>query len=208
MCERVTRPLKRGVMPLRIILRVLTFIIVLTSSALAQDVSLPRFEDYPAAKGFSVKPVAAVIAGEQARYYRTRIRRRAKDGPNFGGHYTVVTWGCGSGCLRFAVVDARTGRVYFNPKATNVSTVPHQDEDSLQFRLDSRLLVVSGVVFGLKHEQTEAKFYFEWRNHRFRLLKKTRIKIDKPIPLSLIKRIVKFRVKENLERAKAKVVRK
>jgi hypothetical protein len=56
------------------ILRVLTFIIVLSSSALAQEVSLPRFEDYPAPKDFSGKPVAAVIAGEQARYYRTRIR--------------------------------------------------------------------------------------------------------------------------------------
>jgi hypothetical protein len=163
-------------MPLLMILRVLTFIIVLTSSALAQGVSLPRFEDYPVAKDFSGKPVAAVIAGEQARYSRTRIRLGAKDGPNFSGHYTVVTWGCGSGCLWVAVVDARTGRVYFNPKAANVSTVPYQDEDSLQFRIDSRLLVVSGVVFGLRHEQSESKCYFEWRNHRFKLVKKTQIK--------------------------------
>jgi len=167
-------------MPLQMILLVLTSIIFFTSSALAQDVSLPRFEDYPAAKNFSGKPVATVIAGEQARYYRTRIRLGAKDGPNFAGHYTVVTWGCGSGCLWFAVVDARTGRVYFNPKAANVSTVPSQDEDSLQFRIDSRLVVVSGVVFGLSHEQSESKFYFEWRNHRFKLLKKTQIKKYSP----------------------------
>jgi hypothetical protein len=172
----VGAPLKRSVMPFRMILRVLTFIIVLTSSVLVQGVSLPRFEDYPAAKDFSGKPVATIIAGKQARYYRTRIRPGAKDGPNFSGHYTVVTWGCGSGCLWFAAVDARTGRVYFNPKAANVSTVPYQDEDSLQYRIDSRLLVVSGVVFGLRHEQSESKFYFEWRNHRFKLLKRFQVK--------------------------------
>ena len=55
-------------------------------------------------------------------------------------------------------------------------TVPYQDEDSLQFRIDSRLLVVSGYVWGLRHEQSEAKYYYEWRNNRFKLLRRTQIK--------------------------------
>ena len=30
-------------------------------------------------------------------------------GPNFAGHYFVVNWGCGSGCLMLVIVDAMTG---------------------------------------------------------------------------------------------------
>jgi hypothetical protein len=36
-------------------------------------------------------------------------------GPNFGGHYFVVNWGCGTGCLMMVVVDAITGHVYPPP---------------------------------------------------------------------------------------------
>jgi uncharacterized protein YdhG (YjbR/CyaY superfamily) len=35
-----------------------------------------------------------------------------------------------------------------------------------------------------------------------------RIQLDKPIPVGLVSRIVKFRVKENLERAKARAKKK
>src|SRR3954451_8378561 len=43
--------------------------------------------------------------------FRTRIREGATKGPNFAGHFTVVSWGCGSGCLSFVVVDAASGKV-------------------------------------------------------------------------------------------------
>ena len=161
---------------MNVILRISIATMLWACGALAQEQPLPRFEDYPAPGKFTGKPVPAIIAGQPARFYRTRIRSGAKEGPNFAGHYTVVTWGCGSGCRWYAVVDARTGRVYFNPKAASVMTVPYQDEDSLQFRIDSRLLVVSGYVWGLRHEQSEAKYYYEWRNNRFKLLRRTQIK--------------------------------
>src|SRR5438105_1150903 len=36
--------------------------------------------------------------------------RAAPDGPNFAGHYTVVTWGCGTECQMHAILDGRTGQ--------------------------------------------------------------------------------------------------
>lgn len=148
---------------------VVTFLV---GSVLAQADNLPRFEDYPARKEFTGKPAPAIIAHPRARLFRTMIKTQAQKGPNFAEHYTVATWGCGSGCRGFAIIDARTGRVYFNPKALNVMTPPYLDEDTLQFRPDSRLLIVSGTVDGLNGYQDEAKFYYEWKNNRFKLIRK------------------------------------
>jgi len=161
---------------MRFAVRILLAPMLLVCGALAQDRSLPLFESYPAPQKFTGQPSPAVIAGQLARKYQTRIKLGTRAGPNFAGHYTVVTWGCGSDCRWYAVVDARTGRVYFNPNAASVMTVPSQDEPSLQFRIDSRLLVVSGYVWGIRGEPSEAKYYYEWRNNRFSLLRKTGIK--------------------------------
>lgn len=47
----------------------------------------------------------------EARMFRTKINEALAMGPNFAGHYTVATWGCGSGCQEHAVVDAMTGNI-------------------------------------------------------------------------------------------------
>jgi hypothetical protein len=108
--------------------------------------------------------------------FRTMITTQAKGQPNFAGHYTLATWGCGSDCRGFALIDARTGRVYFNPRAWNVAGVPFQDEDRLQFRPDSRLLIISAWVDGVGGYQEEATFYYVWKDNRFRLIRKAKIR--------------------------------
>jgi hypothetical protein len=62
------------------------------------------------------------------------LREGAKQGPNFAGHYTVVMWGCGSDCMEVAVVDAKTGHVYFVPFTVS----PSMEAD---YRSNSRLFV-------------------------------------------------------------------
>ena len=37
------------------------------------------------------------------------------DGVNFAGHYVVASWGCGTGCAQFAIIDAITGDLYAPP---------------------------------------------------------------------------------------------
>jgi hypothetical protein len=158
------------------------FILVAWADAPAQKTRArePRFEDYPAVETFAGRPAPAVIASRRARLYRTTIREQAREGPNFAGRYTVATWGCGTGCLQFAVVDARTGRVYFHPQAEVVGAVTYQDEERLQFRRDSRLFIVSGQLLGRDGPEVEGKFYYEWRDNRFRLLRKGRVVTDGP----------------------------
>src|SRR4051812_2968655 len=66
----------------------------------------PRFEHYPA-RGIYKGPVARVrLDSKKARMFRTRLREDSRGGPNFAGHYTVVIWGCGTGCAQMGVVDA------------------------------------------------------------------------------------------------------
>src|SRR5258708_7231292 len=72
------------------------------------------FEDFAVTQAFAGRPVPADLASHpRARLYQTVLREQADAGPNFAGHYTIVVIGCGTSCARIAVVDARTGRVFF-----------------------------------------------------------------------------------------------
>lgn len=47
----------------------------------------------------------------EAKKYRSAIAKAAKKPPNFAGYCTLVEVGCGSGCVRFLVVDRKSGEV-------------------------------------------------------------------------------------------------
>src|SRR5215472_4297169 len=74
-----------------------------------------KFEDYAASADFKGKPAAPILATKGDRMFRTQIRDAARKGPNFAGHYTIAEWGCGSGCVSLAVVDAVSGKVFAAP---------------------------------------------------------------------------------------------
>src|SRR5262249_22084781 len=83
---------------------------------------------------FESKPAPVDFRGNSAAYrFRTVIRNGAYAGPNFADHFTVVSWGCGSGCQSHAIVDARTGYVFMLPMITGYG---------VSYRRDSRLLVM------------------------------------------------------------------
>lgn len=169
---------------MRILLQII-LVAAFGNFTIAQNGSLPRCEDYPAKKTFLGKPAPVKIAGTRARMYRTVIREWATEKPNFAGHYIVARWGCGTGCVGYAVIDARTGKVYFNPEALQVAMLRFQDEDHLQYRLDSRLLVVSGDIMDASSREKETKLFFEWKGNRFRLIRKASIKMGEPVSASL-----------------------
>lgn len=96
--------------------------------------ALPAFEDYHVADAFTGSPAPVKTAESKlARTYRTRLRDAESKGPNFAGHYTLVSWGCGSSCQEWAVIDARTGHVFDSMLQTTVGG---------EFRADSRLVLV------------------------------------------------------------------
>jgi hypothetical protein len=129
----------------------------------------PRFEDYPAREVYKGRPARVRLDSKQARMFRTRLREDSRTGPNFAGHYTVVIWGCGSGCAQMGVVDARTGRVYFPP--LEYMDIPDmEDERARWFRPDSKLLVLTRNHYDGQGGYTA--YYYLFDDNRFRLLRK------------------------------------
>jgi hypothetical protein len=134
----------------------------------------PRFESYPARvyRG-RVAPVN-LRSSKGAGTFRTRLREGAREGVNFAGHFSLVAWGCGTGCLSAAFVDAKTGAVYF-PKELYAFGVWHfsDDGEALTFKPDSRLLILSGFPRS-ETESDDPKaglYYYEWTGRRLRLVK-------------------------------------
>lgn len=96
-----------------------------------------KFVDYPA-RAWS-GPVAKPRQDTRfARLFRTVLNLGAAAGPNFAGHMTIVEFGCGTSCVEWGLVDARTGQVH-RPDATPLTLV-HVGDDALKYRRDSRSL--------------------------------------------------------------------
>jgi hypothetical protein len=151
----------------------------ITATALAQGRATPRFEDYPATVYRGGAAQVNVKSMREARRYRTVLREGAKKGVNFAGHYTVVQWGCGTGCMQAAIIDTKTGVVFF-PEEVNGFGVWFWDEnnetrldDAPRFKPNSRLMVMSGFPAseGSKGEPKSGLYYYEWTGRRLRLVK-------------------------------------
>ncbi len=70
------------------------------------------FEDYPVDVYQGVLKEPNFETNPKYKRFINRITSECKEGINFAGHYTMVTWGCGSPCQRGAVVDRKTGKIY------------------------------------------------------------------------------------------------
>ena len=127
-----------------------------------------KFEDFRVDRVYPGMPAPAVIATRSDRQFRTRIREGASKGPNFAGHYTIVKWGCGSGCISFVVVDTENGKVSWSAPF-GILGVPFQGSKSgreyrgLQYKADSRLLVADGCP----EDRNCGIHYFEWVQGKF-----------------------------------------
>lgn len=129
------------------------------------DAAPPRFEDFPAQTGAPGRN-APVILTEQARTYRTRLRAAAGERPNFGGHYILVSWGCGTECLMGAAINAQTGRAIFLPFATCcISVAPDGTGDMVTFRRNSALIRLVG--FREEQERSLGTHYYRAAGDRF-----------------------------------------
>jgi hypothetical protein len=135
----------------------------------AKTAGAPRFEDYATVAASPGKPAPVNLASHpRAKQFRTALRDGVSAGPDFAGYYTIVGWGCGGGCLDFAIVDAANGRVFFPPDISTVSVAnvdQAKDEaepkfDALRYRLDSNLLMVLGAP--KEDEKRDGIAYYRW----------------------------------------------
>ena len=133
-------------------------------------------------------PLAApILATQQERLYRTRIRNGVqfgegvervqgeleRPGPNFAGHYIIVEIGCGSPCVLMAIVDAKTGRIHNPPMSTglgitNLGGYPWLP--GIEFRLDSDLMIMRPCA----NDGPVYDHYFLWTDNRWKLIRKVK----------------------------------
>jgi hypothetical protein len=139
------------------------------------DVRSPLlFSEFPAREPARVASAKLRIDSPDARLYRTRLRYALAHGPNFAGHYVLAAWACGALCTMFGIIDAKTGRVFFDPDLRDVSgdqvgDDPKDDPPSLRFRLDSRLLIVLGAPN--EDESREGVSFYRWTGAKLALLR-------------------------------------
>jgi hypothetical protein len=149
--------------------------VMLVASATAATQDVPNFADYPGAASFSGRNAAPVLVTREARRFRTMIRQGAREKPNFDGHYIVTSWGCGTDCEMGAIIDAISGRVVSLPVVAGSPEDANWDATHFDYRLDSRLLVMSGMI---GEEPPMGSHYFTFDGIRLTLVK-TAVKPEK-----------------------------
>jgi len=83
--------------------------LVLTTSVCDEVI---KEEDFTPPVIYKGKPASVDFESwPEARLYYTAITEQAAEGPNFAGHYTVASWGCGTSCFDYAIVDSITGKI-------------------------------------------------------------------------------------------------
>jgi len=142
---------------------------------------LPASKDYPVAKGdmFKGTPAVPVLQGKRARMYKTVITNGAKEGPDFAGRYTVVSWGAGMGNFSMVVVDAKTGKLFYPPfESVNHAAygLPIEGADgNPAYKLESRLFAFNGCpgkeYEGCSNWAKEGLYIYDFNNGRFKLVR-------------------------------------
>ena len=129
------------------------------------------FSAYPA----HIEPATArqinVASHPKAKTFRTNLKESLASGVNFAGHFILATWGCGTGCGQCALIDGKTGNVFFPPQLAG-TTLGYgelsEKAEMLEHKKDSTLLILYGVPAGSKKYGI---WYYEWMGKALKLIK-------------------------------------
>jgi hypothetical protein len=124
--------------------------------------STPNESDYASSDTFHGKPAAVDLgSAPEARNFRTELANASKKPADFASFYVAASWGCGSPCQQWALIDLRDGKVYFAPFKTSLGGT---------YSINSRLFVAdpSKAIAELRKETATSDFplqtsYWEWR---------------------------------------------
>lgn len=134
------------------------------------------FGKYSVTSSFHGAPATPKLTTEREERFERVITESAKKGPNFAGHYTVVSWGCGAACISFAIVDAESGKV-FQPPFTGVSFENSKGEffqqNGLHYVKDSSLFVLQGCPDG----RDCADYRYRWTGDKLELIESKPLKL-------------------------------
>jgi hypothetical protein len=108
---------------------------------------------------------AVRLEDPKSRRFATMLREGAAHQENFAGHYTLASWGCGASCVMTAAIDAKTGAVAWLP--FTVCCWSLDVTEPLEYRLDSRLL----IVHGSRDEHGGGTYFYEFDGRKFQLIR-------------------------------------
>ena len=141
-----------------------TWLALMAATLAGGDVpSAARFARFPATISRVARPAPVRLNEALSRSFRSMLREAALGKPNFAGHYVLAQIGCGAGCIRIAAINSATGAVAWFP--ATVSGWPLEVTEPLQFRRDSYLLVIHGMLD--EHGTSKMRMYL-FRGARFR----------------------------------------
>ncbi len=148
-------------------------------SLVSKDIDMPKFSDYDSNNRGSTPQKPALVdfnSNDRARTYKTVLTAAESNGPNFAGHYTIATWGCGTECQSIAVIDSLDGRVYDGVGS----------QVGMDYNINSKLLVVNPPynIYELYNNDSKkwnpsltTRFYV-WENNNFKLIKEAKINFN------------------------------
>lgn len=161
---------------------IFTLITVLFSANVLAAKQLLAYHNYPAIV-YSAKNAALNFASNpKATAFKSHLLAAAKKKPNFAGHYVLTSWGCGMFCITMAVIDVKTGNIYFlDPTKDNPDWNKHLLGYSfVKPHANSKLLIIkaqltklprasAGSLAGPKIKQT---LYYKWQNNKLIFMRK------------------------------------
>lgn len=140
-----------------------------------------EFSKYPADPVLVGVPAEPKLTTPRERNYRGVLRKEARKGPNFNGHFRVVQWGCGTNCIQWATIDLVTGTVWIAPDGAFScagSNPPGDDRapDWLEFHLTSALLYLYTCLVPSTCDRTfDTRGVYLWKAGEPKLLRKEHI---------------------------------
>ena len=154
------------------LIRIIAIILLVISQdsyiAAFQD-RLPQFSDYAINERYIGRNASIVLKSRDERMFRTKLREAAREKPNFAGHYIVTIWGCGTGCISGAVIDAKTGRISLFPFTVCCGDGSEDNHyGDVEFRQDSKLIIFSGARN--EKEGDEGRHFYVFKDRRFKWL--------------------------------------
>lgn len=163
--------------------------VLLAVSSFTNAQKVPSFAQY----GAKVEKFRSINVNlkshKHARTFRTNLRNAAKSGVNFAGHFIMTGWGCGTNCSEWAIIDARSGRVFFPrefegvgfgfcdlPEHAMPSDGPKLSDDAdgpLYYKPGSRMAVLTGYTGGgIDNKRARCgNYFFEWSGTRLKQVK-------------------------------------
>lgn len=153
-------------------LLVVLMILVFVPAALAGE-ALPRYADYPVKEHFTGKPAPPDMKSDpDAKQFASRLKEGAAKGPNFAGHFTVISWGCGTECEFFMIVDAKNGSIY---------SPSFGSQYGLCYRMDSSLLIVDPITDFVESGRVpsgQKTKYYTWDGKELNLVTENRWMVE------------------------------